>query len=223
MPDQLSQICLSDGNREALIIRWRTIIILGLQDYFTNENRYIKLVVREILDMFEGLIKAFAKALIIEVRDKCFNDIFESIKNHDQVLSEKKQRLEEINNSLSANELNSMRNLIRNPEAHTLNLPLVPVESVMRCWRLFNEAVLICDKFIFTYLQNRPEFKDFLNLYNFFYKYVVNREYINLGNIKLIKKTVIGQDQKGKSREVKVEDERAVSEIIQYISEANLS
>lgn len=223
MPRQEREFYLSDGNREALIIRWRAILMLGLQDYLTNENRYLKIIVREILDMFEGLIKAFAESCGIQVRGRGFTDIFASIRSSELVVETKKQRLEEINNSLSADELNSIRNLIRNPEAHTLNLPSLPVESVMRCWRLFNESVTICDESLFTDMQNRPEFRDFFNIYNFFYKYVIQKEYINLGSIKLIEKPVIGIDQKGKTREVKVELERSISEIIQYILEGNLS
>ena len=215
MPQQTRQLCLSDGNREALIIRWRTILILGLSDYFSGENRYSKIIVREILDMFEGLVKAFAESLGIQVRNKGFTELFDSIRIHDQILDTKKQRLEEINNSLSANELNSMRNLIRNPEAHSLNLPSVPVESVMRCWRLFNESATICDESILTYTQSRPEFNDFFNLYSFFYKFVINREYIDLRTIKLVEESI----QIGKSKEVKRERERTVSELIRYISD----
>jgi|GEM_PF-5766617 len=36
----LRQLCLSESNREALIIRWRTILYLGLHDYFTNDGRF---------------------------------------------------------------------------------------------------------------------------------------------------------------------------------------
>jgi len=217
-----SRICLSDGNREALIIRWRTILILGLQDYFTNDNRFLKIVVTEILDMFEGLMKAFGEALGVQnIENKGFVEIFNSIKNHSQIPADKKQILEDINNSLSANELNSIRNLIRNPEAHSLNLPSIPVESAMRCWRLFNEAVKTCDEDIFTHAQNRPEFKEFFNLYTFFYKFVINRNYIDLRNIKLVKKLISGRDQKGNLQQVKSEYERTVSELIQYISDKN--
>lgn len=215
----MEQFCLSDGNREALIIRWRAILMLGLQDYFTNENRYSKIIVKEILDMFEGVIKAFAEFLGIPVRNNGFMEIFNSIRNNNQVPVIKKQRLEEINDSLSANELNSMRNLIRNPEAHSLNLPSVPIESVMRCWRLFNESVTICDESILAYAQSRPEFKDFFNLYTFFYKFVINRDYIDLRTIKLVEKSIMGEDQRGKFKEVKIKHERTVSELIQYISD----
>jgi len=215
------QVCLSDGYREALIIRWRTIIILGLLDYFSNENRYSKIIVREILDMFEGTIKAFCESLGINIRNKHFTEIFNSIVNISQISNIKEQRLVGINNSLSANELNSMRNLIRNPEAHSLNLPSVPIESVKRCWRLFNESISICDESIFTYAQNRPELKDFFNLHTFFYRFVIESEYIDFGKIKLIDKNVTGKDQRGKIKEVKVQCERTVSELVQYISTNN--
>lgn len=217
-----SRIYLSDGNREALIIRWRTILILGLQDYLTNDNRFLKIVVTEILDMFEGLIKAFGEALgVQDIENKHFVEIFDSIKNHSQIPANKKQILEHINNSLSANELNSIRHLIRNPEAHSLNLPSIPVESTMRCWRLFNEAVETCDEDIFTNAQNRPEFKEFFNLHTFFYKFVINRDPIDLGTIKLVEEWITGRDRKGKIRQVKNEYERTVSGLIQYISDKN--
>lgn len=219
MPLEARQFCLSDGNREALIIIWRTILILGLSDFFTNENRYSKIIVREILDMFEGLIKAFAESLGIQINNIRFIEVFDSIKTNNRVPETKKQRLEEINNSLSAHELNSMRNLIRNPEAHSLNLPSVPAESVMRCWRLFNESATICDESLFAYTQSRPEFKDFFNLYTFFYKFVIDREYIDLRTIKLVEESFSGKDQRGRFKEVKIERERTVSELIRYISD----
>jgi len=216
---QIPQFCLSNGNREALIIRWRAILLLGLQDYFTNENKYSKIITREIIDMFEGMIKAFAESLRIQVRNKGFIEIFDRVKNNDQVPDAKKQRLREINNSLSADELNSIRNIIRNPETHSLHLPSMPVESVMRCWRLFNEAVTICDESILAYAQSRPEFRDFLNLYAFFYRFVINRDYIDLRTIKIVEKPIVGKDQRGKFKELKIEHERTVSELIQYISD----
>lgn len=219
MPPEVRQFCLSDGNREALIIRWRTILILGLQDFFTNEGRYLKIIVREILDMFEGILKAFAESLGMQVRNRGFMEIFNGIKGNDQVTITKRQRLEEINNSLSADELNSIRNLVRNPEAHSLNLPSIPIESAKRCWRLLNEVITICDDSLFTYAQSRPEFKEFCNLHIFFYKFIITGEYIDLRTIKQFEISVTGKTQGGKIKEVKISHERTISELIQYISE----
>jgi len=219
MLPEAGQFCLSDGNREALIIRWRTILMLGLQDFFTNESRDFKIIVREILDMFEGVLKAFAESLGINVRNRGFIEIFNGIKGNDQVPIVKRKRLEEINNSLSANELNSIRNLVRNPEAHSLNLPSIPIESAIRCWRLFNEVVTICDDSLITYAQSRPEFKEFCNLHTFFYKFVINSEYVDLRTIKQFEMSVRGRTQGGKIKEVEILHERTISEIIQFISE----
>ena len=215
---QARQFCLSEGNREALIIRWRAIITLGLHDYFTNENKYSKIIVREILDMFEGVIKAFAESLGVPVRNRGFLDIFNDIKINPQVENIKIQRLDNINNSLSANELNSIRNILRNPEAHTLNLPSIPIESVIRCWRLFEETVSLCDDTLNNYAQSRPEFKDFCNLYKFFYKFAVNKESIDLRVIKQYETYVEGVDNRGTQRNVKIEQERSLSDIIQLIA-----
>jgi len=225
MPTESEQFRLSNGNREALIIRWRVILILGLQDFFTNEQRFTKIVATEILDMFEGVIKAFAEALGIQIENIGFTQIFNQIKECERVPLEKRHRLEEINNSLSADELNSLRNIIRNPEAHTLNLPSIPVESVLRCWRLFMDTITICDRSLLIYVHERPEFNNFFSLHTFFYKHVVHGEYIDLRTIKLYdeyilkKNTSISEKNiKGKEVEIKYKRERTTSELVDYIS-----
>ena len=42
---------LSESNREALIIRWRRLLVLGLIDFFNGTNDFGKLIVKEILDI----------------------------------------------------------------------------------------------------------------------------------------------------------------------------
>jgi len=74
------------------------------------------------------------------------------------------------------------------------------------------------DESLLPYAQSRPEFQDFFNLYTFFYKFLINRQYIDLRTIKLVEESIQGKVQKGKTKEIKVEHERTVSELIQYIS-----
>lgn len=212
----------SDGNREALIIRYRAILHLGLLDYFNNENKYSKIIVREILDMFEGIIKALAESLSIQVERRRFTAIFTDILGCAQIPEVKKRRIQEINTSLSAAELNSIRALIRNPEAHSLNLPSIPHESCIRCWRLIYEAITICDQDLYAYAKARPEFEDFVNLHSFYYKYVINGEKLDFRTIKIDISRISGNDDKGKTREIVVERERSVSELIKHISQTEV-
>lgn len=221
MTSRRLQFSLSDSNREALIIRWRTILVLGLHDHFTNKKRFSKIVVREILDMFEGLIKAYAESIGKPIQNKKFKDIFKSILNDNKVSNIVKQKLEEINKSFSSNELNSIRKLFRNPESHYLNLPSIPLESVIRCWRLFSEAVLVCDQHILDYAKNRPEFEDFINIYTFFYKFVISKAYIDLREVKVVEKIVEGRDYRGRIKTFRMDHERTTSEIVEYISNNN--
>ncbi len=217
-----STICLSEDNREALIIRWRVILILGLWDYFTNENRFLKIVAREIIDMFEGLLKALGETFKININEweRNFRQTFESLLS--RLPQESRTRLENINQSFSSGEYNSIREIIRNPEAHTLHLPVIPIESVIRCWRLFDEAVRTCDPLLIDYARSRPEFSDFLHLYEFFYEYVVKNNRIDLKPIKSYKKEIRGKNQRGKEQTIIAECERSISEIIDYISQGKL-
>ena len=52
---------LTESDREALAIRWRRILILGLIDFFNGTNDFGKMIIKEIVDMREAVIKAFAR------------------------------------------------------------------------------------------------------------------------------------------------------------------
>lgn len=74
---------LTESEREALVIRWRRILILGLIDFFNGTNNFGKLIVKELVDMREAIIKAFAKSLGIPLHSggswRRFNDILSDI------------------------------------------------------------------------------------------------------------------------------------------------
>lgn len=74
---------------------------------------------------------------------------------------------------------------------------------------------------MFDYAGGRPEFREFCNFHAFFYKFVIEGDYIDLRTIKLHEVPVTGKDQKGKIKEVKIERERTISELIQYISDVS--
>jgi len=54
---------LTESNREALAIRWRRILTLGLIDFFNGINDFGKYIIKELVDMREAMIRAFAKSL----------------------------------------------------------------------------------------------------------------------------------------------------------------
>jgi len=212
------QIRFSDGNREALIIRFRAILILGLIDFFNNDEKFSKIIIREIMDLSEGIIKALAESLSINIRNRSFRDIFNDIQHNRFIPLKYKNKIIEINDSLSANELNSIRVLFRNPDSHTLNLPTVPQEPLIRCWRMIKDLIGICDSGFMQYEISRPEFKDFYNLYHFFFNHVIDEENIDWIDIKTYKLRKDVKLDRGKIKEFEIEMERTTSQIIEYIS-----
>lgn len=221
MSPRIKRIGFSDGNREALIIRWRVILILGLIDFLNNESKFSKIIVREILDISEGIIKALGESLEIDVRNKQFMSIFYEVQNNPALSQRAKDRIQRINESLSADEMNSVRNLFRNPDAHTLNLPTIPQESLMRCWRLLKELGEVCDHKLLQYANHRPELRDFYNMQQFFYDHIIDEKSIDWRKIKLFTKRIRGRDEKGRVRDIEITEEKTVSQIIEYISEGD--
>lgn len=217
MAPRTRRIRFTNGNREALIIRWRAILILGLTDFLNKDWRFSKIIVREIMDISEGIIKALAESLGIDVRNEGFMNIFRKVQNNPVLSRKRKNKIQRINDSLSANEMNSVRNLFRNPDAHTLNLPTIPHESVIRCWRLLKELVEVCDNELSQYTNDRPEFRDFHNIQHFFYDYIIEEKNIDWRKIKLFTKRIRGKDQNGRLRNIETTEERTVSQIVEYI------
>lgn len=218
------QIELSESNKEALAIRWRRLLTIGLIDFFNGTNDFGKLVVKELLDMHEGLIKALAESLHIplftsDAKWRSFQTILRDILNHQNLTAELEAGLREVNATLSSEEFNSPRRL-RNDETHYLNLPDIPKETVRRVWRLFYKLANLVDMGLCDYAKNRPELEDFYFLQDFFRKVVLegNRERIDLNKIKM--KTAnypyIKVDRKLRTAEVDVE--KSTWELIKSVS-----
>jgi len=96
---------LTESDREALAIRWRRILILGLIDFFNGTNDFGKMIIKEIVDMREAVIKAFASCNGIDLyssgnRWRRFNDILDDIHRHQDIPDEIKNKLREINDFL---------------------------------------------------------------------------------------------------------------------------
>lgn len=215
------EVSFSETHREALIIRWRSLIKLGLLDYFTNERNFSKLITKELMDMQEGVIKALADGLGIRTNRRNYPDILREVLSKPELSSEKRNKIRRADKSLRGPELSSLRRLFRNPEAHTLNLPEVPQESLIRCCRTFRELVEACDEKLLEYAKTRPELQDFYFLGLFFHRYIIEGEYFDLRKIKSVQKTVTGRDQRSRSKTVTADLERSPYELIQYISTGN--
>jgi hypothetical protein len=214
---------LSDINREALIIRWRRLLILGIVDFFNGTNEYGKLIVKEILDMYEGSMKAFAETLHIPLleedgRWRRFSNIYRDIQNNPDLPADTKERLNQINEIVYSNEFNSLRKL-RNNETHSLNLPDLPKETVLRVWRLFYDEIGIVDCDLFECAIDRHEFEGFYKFQDFFKKIVLdgNKVHFDLDKLKKKKESYqyLAVDRKSKTAEIELE--RDVWELIKSI------
>ncbi len=219
-----STIKLSDENREALIIRCRRVLVLGLIDYFNGNNDFGKLIIKELIDMFEGSVKGLAESL----GNRLFKDngnyigfkkIIEDIETEGSCgfIDE----IKEINSNLSSNDINSLRQ-VRNSETHYLNLPDIPRETVIRVWRLFFRCISLIDAEIFNESKKRFELKDFYHLCDFFNKVILegNGVKINLNSLKKESREIkITTDLGPEIREY--EFERGILEIIEEIKKGN--
>ena len=216
---------MSESNREALIIRWRRLLVLGLIDYFNASNEFGKLIIKEIIDMREAIIKAYASRLGISIQNqngrwRNLNDIMDDINNNPDVLNDVKTKLNDSENMIISEQISHNRTLkdLRNEETHSLNLNDIPPETVTRIWRMFFELVEAIDPDFFNYARNRPDIEDFYNLQDFFRKVVIdgNRVGINLDEIKEKEEEYYRKDPY-KRRYIPTKVEEGIYEIIESI------
>jgi len=217
---------LAESDKEALAIRWRRILILGLIDFFNGTNDFGKMIVKEVVDMCEAVIKAFARCNGIALHSgtgwRRFNDILIDIHSHQSIPDEIKNKLKEINDFFTSSQFSfqtisySIKDL-RNEETHYLNLSDIPRETVIRVWRKFYELITAIDPNFLEYTKDRPELRDFYYLQDFFKIVVVNGNdekicgrSIDLEKVKLEKI----RDKKGRVKEVR---QRNIWEIVEFI------
>ena len=217
---------LTESDKEALAIRWRRILILGLIDFFNGNSDFGKLIIKEIVDMREAVIKAFARCNGIALRSRSgwrrLDDILKDIYDHQSISDEIKNKLKEINEFFTSDQFSfqtisySLKDL-RNEETHYLNLSGIPRETVVRVWRKFYELITTLDPNFFEYTKNRPELRDFYYLQDFFKVVVIdgNDERISGRSIDLQKvKLEEIRDKRGRVKEIR---QRNVWEIIEFI------
>ena len=216
---------MSESNREALIIRWRRLLVLGLIDYFNVSNEFGKLIIKEIIDMREAIIKAYASRLRISIQNqnggwRKLNNIMKDINDDPNVPNDVKTKLNDSENMIISEQISPNRTLkdLRNEETHSLNLNDIPSETVTRIWRMFFELVEAIDPDFFNYARNRPDIKDFYNLQDFFRKVVIdgNRVGINLDEIKEKEEEYYRKDPY-KRRYIPIKVEKGIYEIIESI------
>jgi len=216
---------LSESNREALIIRWRRLLILGLIDYFRFSNDFGKLIIKEIIDMREAIIKAYASKLGIPIENqngrwRLLGDIMKDINNNPNVPNDVKTKLNDSEKTIISEQIAPNRTLkdLRNEETHSLNLNDIPRETVNRIWRMFFELVEAIDPDFFNYAKNRADTKDFYNLQDFFSKVVLdgNRVGIDLKRIKEKEEVCYRKDTYTR-RYFPVKVEKGIYEIIESV------
>jgi len=219
---------LSESNREALIIRWRRLLILGLIDYFNGSNEFGKLIIKEIIDMREAIVKAYASRLGISLqkqngRWRTLNEIMEDINTHPNVPNAVKTKLKDSGEMIISEQISPNRTLkdLRNEETHSLNLNDIPRETVIRIWRMFFELVETIDPEFFNYAEDRPDTEDFYNLQKFFREVVINnKQGVNLDKIKEKEEEYYRKDPYTR-RYVPVKIERGIYEIIESVKKGD--
>ena len=213
-------MALENDDREALIIRWHVLHLLSLIDYFSSESKFNKVIMKELIDMSEGVIKALAKSNGIRLYHnngnwKGIQEIMDEIDAHPSISNSLKQKVRDINLELNSETLRDFRN----NETHYLNLPEIPEVTVKRCCRLFDELVVEIDSGIFDYAKNRPELKDFYYLHDFFKSFVLDNKFVDLSKIKEHSKIIDGKKKGRHIYGVEISTERDIWEIINYIKE----
>jgi len=220
---------LTESEREALVIRWRRTLILGLIDFFNGTNDFGKLIVKELVDMRESVIKAYAKNLGISLysgnRWRKLDNILNDIINHPNVSEEVKNKLKEINNFFTSRQFSfqqisfSLKDL-RNEETHYLNLSDFPRETVIRVWRKFYELISSIDPGFLEYTKERPELKDFYFLQDFFKKAILDiKRNVSIDLMKLKERKLKIEIGRNKTKEIRLE--RDLWEIIEEIKKGN--
>ena len=153
---------LNNNDREALIIRWRTILRLALIDYFDVSHDYSKIIVKEILDIEQAIIKSSCLANAITVPDRGFPErLVDDICGILPIRT--RRRIKALHE-----ELNGLRNTFRNPETHTLLLPMPPPETVARCCKKLRDLVNVIDPHFETHA--KYEAKGFARVKYFYYE-----------------------------------------------------
>lgn len=162
---------LPEHHKEAIAIRWKTLLYLALFEYFEREGRFNKLIVVEGLNFIEAIARVFA----IEVENLGYNNaentktVFQAINNGNGLDNHRKQQLQQI-----IDDLMPLLNEIRHPETHTLLLPTVHPDTAKRVLKKLLEVVCILVPDFWQWSKQND--KEFLRL-GYFY-YVVNE---NLG------------------------------------------
>lgn len=162
---------LLEHNKEAIAIRWKTLLYLALFEYFEREGRFNKLIVVEGLNFIEAIARVFAIKVENLDSKKAQNTqkVFQAINSGNRLDNYRKQQLQQI-----IEDLMPLLNEIRHPETHTLLLPTVHPDTAKRVLKKLLEVVCILVPDFWQWCKKND--KEFLRL-GYFY-YVVNE---NLG------------------------------------------
>ncbi len=165
---------LTDNDKIALALRLRRILILTLLDYFNGTTYFNNLIIKELNELFEGIIKIIAHNLKIPLTDSngktrsfrdIINDIFNKIPHVKDVII---KIFDYYSQPLPFHKYQITIRDLRNAEAHSLNIPILPREIVMNTWRHIDSLIQVVDPGFVDFLKDRAEVKDVYNLYYFF-------------------------------------------------------
>ncbi len=167
------QTLLTDNDKIALALRLRRILILTLLDYFNGTAYFNNLIIKELNELFEGIIKIMARNLGIPLTDSNGKrrGLKEIINNISNAVPHVKEVLIKIFNYYSQplpfhNYPITIRDL-RNAEAHGLNIPIIPREIITNVWRHIDAFIQVVDPGFDDFLKDKEEVKDVYHLYYF--------------------------------------------------------
>jgi len=222
MPPQ--QISLTESEREALAIRWRRLLILAFLDYFNGSNDFGTLILKELVDLREAVIKAYARNNGVSLREgnswKSLGDIINELKSKEEIPDDVKEIIKWSEDIILTQKISSQQSIkdLRNEETHYLNALDVRRETVLRIWRLFYKFMEVIDPEFFEYTKYRPELRDFYYLQDFFWKVVLCQEPVDLSKLKIEEISIpVGK------RTVRTTIEKGVWEIIDSIRKGHYS
>ncbi len=166
------QVLLTDNDKIALARRLRRILILTLLDYFNGTTDFYNLVIKELNELFEGIVNTIALNLkIIDKRQIRRKGFYEIIKELSEKVPNIQDALMKVINFYSQpltfhGYQITIRDL-RNVEAHGLSIPILPLESIIDAWRITWEFIDRVDSRFNEFLYSRNEFRDIYHMYRF--------------------------------------------------------
>lgn len=214
----------------------RPLLILDLIDYLYTTNLFSKIVAKELFDLEEGIIKAFAESNGISVyknngkQIKGWGELLKDIENASNIPEDIRKKVLKIADEFGSisvpirtrtADFISLRDFLRNQETHYISHPSFTVarSDLKKLFSLIFELLETVDNELFESLEgttNKVKEK-FWNLYCFYNKFVLDESRIDFSKLKVEEKWLIVKGLNGKEYKGYATLEVGVWELIEKI------